>query len=525
MPRSVQETSIQSATARSRLAVRAEPYYRGIQQGLALGYRRGKNGGSWLARTRDPIRDSYNETKIGPADDQPDRTVRGFTFDEATQRAREIFAEEEARRTSGVRPGAKKKTIGDVLDGYVAGYTSGDARRDKKPGRDLKNLNSILDCHVRPALAHLRIEQLNSDLLEQFKFNLARSPRLTRTRLPSRASGASGLAPLQNLSAVQPTDDPEDFEAAQERERKRKARANRILTPLRAALNFAVTKKMIATDVAWRTALKPFPDVDAASDRYLSEDECQRLQQAADPDFRPLVSAALFTGGRYGSLRLLRVSDLHLVQKFAIFRVTKSGKRQNVRLTTSACKFFRVQTAKKSPNDHVFVKLSGEPWKPSDQARRMAAACEKAEIDPTVTFHELRDTFASLLAQKGVPILTLSKLLGHADTRVTEKYYAHLDAQHLQQAVDANLPDFGVLQTGLLQQASGEPDDENDGLTNIGEAPFAISADVHPRHQRIPNHEASASKRPGLALQLPFMEASESMGNHDSKIVDAGSVD
>jgi hypothetical protein len=29
----------------------------------------------------------------------------------------------------------------------------------------------------------------------------------------------------------------------------------------------------------------------------------------------------------------------------------------------------------------------------------------------------------------------------------------------------------------------------------------------------------------GLALQLPFMELSESMGNHDSKIVGADSVD
>jgi hypothetical protein len=28
-----------------------------------------------------------------------------------------------------------------------------------------------------------------------------------------------------------------------------------------------------------------------------------------------------------------------------------------------------------------------------------------------------------------------------------------------------------------------------------------------------------------LALQLPFWKASESMGNHDSKVVDAGSVD
>jgi hypothetical protein len=29
----------------------------------------------------------------------------------------------------------------------------------------------------------------------------------------------------------------------------------------------------------------------------------------------------------------------------------------------------------------------------------------------------------------------------------------------------------------------------------------------------------------GLALQLPFLRVSESMGNHDSKIVDAGGVD
>ena len=31
--------------------------------------------------------------------------------------------------------------------------------------------------------------------------------------------------------------------------------------------------------------------------------------------------------------------------------------------------------------------------------------------------------------------------------------------------------------------------------------------------------------RDALALQLPFMQVSESMGNHDSKIVDAASVD
>ena len=35
----------------------------------------------------------------------------------------------------------------------------------------------------------------------------------------------------------------------------------------------------------------------------------------------------------------------------------------------------------------------------------------------------------------------------------------------------------------------------------------------------------NSTRRSVLALQLPFLQVSESMGNHDSKIVDAASVD
>jgi Phage integrase family len=98
--------------------------------------------------------------------------------------------------------------------------------------------------------------------------------------------------------------------------------------------------------------------------------------------------------------------------------------------------------ARRAPS--VLVKSSGERWKPSDQSRRMADACAAAKIEPPVTFHKLRDTFASYLVMAGVPILTVSKLLGHADVRVTEKHYAHLAPNYLQRAVDENLPDFST---------------------------------------------------------------------------------
>ncbi len=62
---------------------------------------------------------------------------------------------------------------------------------------------------------------------------------------------------------------------------------------------------------------------------------------------------------------------------------------------------------------------------------------------PAVGFHELRHTYASLLAQAGVDLLTISKLLGHADTRVTSRHYAHLCDKTLMKAVVAHLPPFG----------------------------------------------------------------------------------
>jgi integrase len=62
-------------------------------------------------------------------------------------------------------------------------------------------------------------------------------------------------------------------------------------------------------------------------------------------------------------------------------------------------------------------------------------------VRPAIAFHELRHTYASHLAQAGVDLLTISKLLGHADTRITSRHYAHLADRTLAQAV-TKLPSF-----------------------------------------------------------------------------------
>ena len=45
--------------------------------------------------------------------------------------------------------------------------------------------------------------------------------------------------------------------------------------------------------------------------RYLTVAEAKRLINAADPDFRILVQAALQTGARYGELARLTVTDFN----------------------------------------------------------------------------------------------------------------------------------------------------------------------------------------------------------------------
>ena len=48
--RNTQDQQITTRAARERLSPRAERYWRGVDSGAALGYRRTAGGGFWLAR-------------------------------------------------------------------------------------------------------------------------------------------------------------------------------------------------------------------------------------------------------------------------------------------------------------------------------------------------------------------------------------------------------------------------------------------------------------------------------------------
>jgi integrase len=253
-------------------------------------------------------------------------------------------------------------------------------------------------------------------------------------------------APAQNRSkAGKPR-----FKAApttEEGVRARRASANRVLTILKAALNHAYDEGHVANRDAWGRKLKPFRDVEVARVRYLSVADAMRLINASDPEFRPLVRAALETGCRYGELAQLEVHDFNPDAGTVTIRRSKTGKARHIVLTDEGAAFFRQHCAGRSGHERMFTRTNGSDWKKSDQKRPMVEAVTRAKITPAITFHGLRHTWASLAAMNGVPLMVVAKNLGHVDTAMVEKHYGHLAPSFIAEAIRAGAPRFAGTNT------------------------------------------------------------------------------
>ena len=74
----------------------------------------------------------------------------------------------------------------------------------------------------------------------------------------------------------------------------------------------------------------------------------------------------------------------------------------------------------------------------------MLEACRRAKIKPAISFHGLRHTHGSILAMRAVPMAVIAEQLGHADTRMTEKHYAHLAPSYVADTIRAHFPTLGI---------------------------------------------------------------------------------
>lgn len=158
---------------------------------------------------------------------------------------------------------------------------------------------------------------------------------------------------------------------------------------------------------------------------YLDEPEIKALV-AAIPDHREvdrrLVLLACLTGLRRGELLSLAHSNIQHGRIVLRPDQTKSGKSRVVPV----------------PDDAMGL-LAELPFPTTDtRLRNSFEAARKAIGRPDLRFHDLRHTYASMLANAGETMTTVQALLGHSSLVVTSRYAHFFDAKL--DEVQSNLP-------------------------------------------------------------------------------------
>jgi integrase len=184
--------------------------------------------------------------------------------------------------------------------------------------------------------------------------------------------------------------------------------------------------------------------------RALSNEEASRLISAVEGTRdEALITLALRTGMRQGDLAALRWEDLDLSEKGSVtvrrsadtrtrtrVSTTKTGEERRVGIgarTVAVLKAHkkrqleeRMAASSWADPSLVFPNTKGKVRRRDSVMRSLRKMLAEADLPAEIRFHDLRHTAATLAIKQGIPIPTVSKMLGHSDPAMTLRRYAHV---------------------------------------------------------------------------------------------------
>ncbi len=159
-----------------------------------------------------------------------------------------------------------------------------------------------------------------------------------------------------------------------------------------------------------------------------------------------------FTGGRLVDLVRLTWSDVDLAEKTITFVQRKTGSSVQVPIHRDLYDYLVALPRSDRPNRPVFPKLFNKPGAgKSGLSMAFKRLMERAGIDDGVarrkdgklgrnvsrlSFHSLRHSFNSAMANADVPLEIRQKLTGHASQEMN-KHYTHLELETVRRAVES----------------------------------------------------------------------------------------
>lgn len=340
-----------------------------------------------------------------------------------TRRAAELY-ENQVRAsilngtlTAEVEAPAKAITFADFLPRYLT-YSKNNNKFSTYESKlvTLKN-------HLEPFFGSLALEAIGPAEVEAFK-----------EAMQDKQSGAHRMKEGASRSAVL-----RRYGTAKQLSKKT---INNALAVLSKLLTLAEEYKVLAHAPSMKFFKVGKPEFD-----FLTFEEHDRLIAAAEPEWRAALLLATKAGLRSGELRALQWGDVDLVRGLLIVRrnfwkghlneTPKGGRSRTVDLPGSLV--HELKAVRHLKAKWVVAGDGGKPYSQKRLDRPLAYALKRAGIareEGRIGWHDLRHTYGSHLAMRGVPLKTIQELMGHASIEQTMRY-AHLSPEVKREAVKA----------------------------------------------------------------------------------------
>ena len=208
----------------------------------------------------------------------------------------------------------------------------------------------------------------------------------------------------------------------------------RVIIILRYVFNLAIKWKTVPPGTNAASGIPVPPDVQRS--RYLSKEEAARLLASIRADENQIAAKAIMllflTGARRNEITQAEWSYIDWEQCTLLVPKSKNGRPRYVQLNSKALDVLRT-VPRVAGNPHVFPAPStGRPMPhlffPWDRIRKRAGLQD-------FRLHDLRHSFASFLINKGKELYVVQGLLGHKNSRTTQRY-AHLSRETLETAAE-----------------------------------------------------------------------------------------
>jgi len=200
---------------------------------------------------------------------------------------------------------------------------------------------------------------------------------------------------------------------------------NKDIANVRAFLNWAAKNRFVASGLEVKKVKVAQKPVVALSVRQVRD----LLTTAAKyPTLRLRVLLAVTTGLRRGDIEAIRIGDIHFDRNTIATRNRKAGKAMPERPIP--------EEVMMELSNHVAALPEGQERIFTDRFRSKRWEKIRTKLGlPELKFHDLRKTFASLLAQRGVSTAVTQRLLEHSSPRLTNDVYTNVDPV-LRQAIN-----------------------------------------------------------------------------------------